>query len=191
MDDNIFTPSAIIKKKTSNWLDISSRSVFFKLLFYFILFCTGIGAILLRANFICVPFFPHNLPLSQLIQFMVIWRRFRLPSSPPEKQLGMVFTLQVSVNQVGQKLLQDSRRILHFPLQGRHDQGRHIPSVSHWKRPGNPFWVWSQGKATLFILRISYTRATQCASFIMLYKIFNKWFCLSCKLIHFQQSLSF
>lgn len=51
--------------------------------------------------------------------------------SPPQQQLGVVFALQVLVNEVSQELLEDIGGILQFALQHGHDERGHVATVPH------------------------------------------------------------
>lgn len=55
--------------------------------------------------------------------------------SPPQKQLGVVLTLQVLLNEVGEELLQHTCGILHLTLQRCHDEGGHVATVPHGEAP--------------------------------------------------------
>lgn len=56
-------------------------------------------------------------------------------NSPPQEQLGVVLTLQVLLDEVGEELLQHARGVLHLPLQRRHDEGGHVAAVPHGEAP--------------------------------------------------------
>lgn len=50
---------------------------------------------------------------------------------PPEKQLGVVFVLQVLVDEVGEQLLEDVSGVLQAALQAGHDERGHVATVPH------------------------------------------------------------